>query len=274
MVTIASPVIDLAAVKQRQQLTWSAGDYAEVGTTLQIIAEDLCEAVDLRPGTRVLDIATGSGNAALAAARRFADVIGVDYVPALLERGRGRAEAAGLPVDFRDGDAEDLAFADGSFDVVLSTLGVMFAPNQERTAQELIRVCRPGGKIGLANWTPDGFIGAVFRTIGRNVPPPAGLKSPILWGTEERLRELFGDDVTSLTVTRRNFVFRYRSSEHWLQFFRTYYGPVQKAFDALDAAGQERLTRDLHDAMAQYNRSGDANFIAPSEYLEVVAIRR
>ncbi len=274
MVTIASPSLDLAAVKRRQQQTWSAGDYSEIGATLQIIAEDLCEAVDLRAGQRVLDVATGSGNAALAAARRFADVIGVDYVPALLERGRARAEAEGLPVDFRDGDAEALAFPDASFDVVLSTLGVMFASDQERTAQELLRVCRPGGKIGLSNWTPDGFIGAVFRTIGRNVPPPAGLKSPPLWGTEARLRELFGDAITSLTVARRSFVFRYRSPEHWLQFFRTYYGPVQKAFDALDAAGQERLTRDLLDVMAQFNRSGDGDLVMPSDYLEAVAVRR
>ena len=274
MNTVVSPTVDLTAIKSRQQQTWSAGDYSEVGATLQIIAEDLCEAIDLRPGQRVLDIATGSGNAALAAARRFADVIGVDYVPALLERGRARAEAEGLPVDFRDGDAEALPFADESFDVVLSTLGAMFAPDQEQTARELVRVCRPGGKIGLANWTPDGYIGGMFRTIGRNVPPPAGLKSPILWGTEERVRELFGDAISSLTVTRRNFVFRYRSPEHSLQFFRTYYGPVQKAFDALDTDGQERLTHELLDLMAQYNRSGDADFIAPSEYLEVVAIRR
>lgn len=274
MVTAVSPSIDLGAIKGRQQQTWSAGDYAEVGATLQIIAENLCEAVDLRAGQRVLDVATGSGNAALAAARHFADVIGIDYVPALIERARGRAEAEGLPVDFREGDAEALAFPDASFDIVLSTLGAMFAPDQEKTAQELLRVCRPGGTIGLANWTPDGFIGGMFKTIGRNVPPPAGLKSPILWGAEARVRELFGDAITSLTVTKRHFSFRYRSPEHFLQFFRTYYGPVQKAFDALDAAGQERLTVELLELMAQFNRSSDGDFVAPSEYLEVVAVRR
>lgn len=266
--------LDLAAVKQRQQQTWSAGDYAEVGATLQIIAEDLCEAVDLRAGERVLDVATGSGNAALAAARRFAEVTGIDYVPALLERGRARAVAEGLAIEFQEGDAEALAFDDASFDVVLSTLGVMFAPNQETSAQELLRVCRPGGRIGLANWSPDGFIGGMFGVIGRNVPPPAGLKSPILWGAEERLRDLFGDALTSLGVTKRHFIFRYRSPGHFLEFFRTYYGPMQKAFDALDAPGQERLTQDLFDLMARFNRAGDGDFVAPSEYLEVVAIRR
>lgn len=271
---IAVPPNDLAAIKQRQQQTWSAGDYAEVGATLQIIAEDICEAVDLRSGQRVLDVATGSGNTALAAARRFAEVIGVDYVPSLLDRARVRAEAEGLPVEFLDGDAEDLAFFEGSFDVVLSTLGVMFAPNHVASARELVRVCRPGGRIGLANWTPEGFIGGMFRTIGRHVPPPAGLQSPLLWGNEDHLRELFAEDVTSLTVERRHFNFRYRSAEHMLHFFRSYYGPMRKAFEALDDAGQEALARDLIDLMAQNNRSTDGDLVVPSEYLEVVAIRR
>ena len=266
--------IDLAAIKQRQQQTWSDGDYAEVGTTLQIIAEDLCEAVDLRSGQRVLDVATGHGNAAIAAARRFADVIGVDYVPDLLERGRARAKAERVPVEFQVGDAEALDFPDASFDVVLSTLGVMFAPDHQQSARELLRVTRSGGKIGLANWTPEGYIGQMFRTIGRNVPPPAGLQSPLLWGTEQHVRALFGDEITDLSARKRFFAFRYRSPEHCLHFFRTYYGPMKRAFDALGTAGQGKLENELLDMMAQANRSVDGDFVAPSEYLEIVAIRR
>src|SRR6185295_12558483 len=219
------PQVDLTAVKSRQQATWSSGDYAVIGTTLAITGELLCEAVELRAGQRVLDVAAGNGNATLAAARRWADVTTTDYVPALLERGRARAVAERLDVTFQEADAEQLPFADRSFDVVLSIFGVMFTPNQEQAAQELLRVCRPGGKIGLANWTPDGFIGHVFRTIGKYVPPPAGVKPPALWGTEQRLRELFGADIAKLTVNRRMFVFRYRSAEHFLDVFRTYYGP-------------------------------------------------
>ena len=264
---------DLAAIKQRQQQTWATGDYAVVGSTLVIMAEQLCEAVDLRAGQRVLDVATGNGNAALAAARRFCEVTGVDYVPALLEQGRQRAAAEGVAVTFVEGDAEDIPFPDASFDVVLSTLGVMFTADQERAAAELLRVCRPGGKIGLANWTPDGFIGQMFRVTARYVPPPPGLKPPSLWGTEERLRELFGDGVASLRAERRSFVFRYRSFDHWLEVFRGYYGPVTKAFQALDADRQEAYAADLRTLVAQYNRSGDGTMAVPSEYLEVVAVR-
>jgi SAM-dependent methyltransferase len=264
---------DLAAVKSRQQATWSSGDYAVIGTTLAITGEMLCEAVDLRSGQRVLDVAAGNGNATLAAARRWADVTSTDYVPALLERGRERAAADRLSIIFQEADAEALPFADGSFDVVLSVFGVMFTPNQEQAAQELLRVCRSGGKIGLANWTPEGFIGHVFRTIGKHVPPPAGVKPPSLWGTEQRLRELFGDDISDLTINRRTFVFHYRSAEHWLHIFRTYYGPVLKAFAALDPAGQDALARDLLDLLESSHRGGDA-LAVPSDYLEVVATRR
>jgi len=267
------PTTDLTMVKSRQQATWSSGDYAVIGTTLAITGELLCEAVDLRPGQRVLDVAAGNGNATLAAARRWADVTSTDYVPALLERGRTRAAAERLPVTFQQADAEELPFADGSFDVVLSVFGVMFTPNQEQAAQEMLRVCRPGGTIGLANWTPDGFIGHVFRTIGKYIPPPAGVKPPALWGTEGRLRELFGDGISELTVKRRMFVFRYRSAEHWLEVFRTYYGPVLKAFAALDAEGQAGLARDLTELLQRFNQGGTGTLAVPSEYLEVVATR-
>jgi ubiquinone/menaquinone biosynthesis C-methylase UbiE len=268
------PQVDLSAVKSRQQVTWSSGDYAVIGTTLSITGELLCEAVDLRPGQQVLDVAAGNGNATLAAARRFAHVTSTDYVPALLERGRERAAADRLSVTFQEADAEQLPFADRSFEVVLSIFGVMFTPNQEQAAHELLRVCRSGGKIGLANWTPEGFIGQVFRAIGKYIPPPAGVKPPSLWGTEAHLRELFGDGISELTITRRMFVFRYRSAEHWLDVFRTYYGPTLKAFAALDEAGQAGLARDLTEVLGRFNQGGSETLAVPSEYLEVVATRR
>jgi SAM-dependent methyltransferase len=229
--------------------------------------------VDLRAGERVLDVATGSGNAAIAAARRFCDVSGVDYVPALLDRARERAAAEHYAIEFREGDSEAIPYPDASFDVVLSTLGAMFAPDQEQAARELLRVCRPGGRIGLVNWTPEGFIGEMFKVTGRHVPPPAVLKPPVLWGTEARLRELFGDGIASLTLTRRAFMFRYRSTDHWLAFFRAYYGPTLKAFEALDAAGQERLAADLLELAARHNVATDGTLAMPSEYAEVVAVR-
>jgi ubiquinone/menaquinone biosynthesis C-methylase UbiE len=264
--------LDFEAIKARQQNTWASGDYAMVGGTLVIMAENLCEAVDLRPGQRVLDVATGSGNTALAAARRFCNVTGVDYVPALLERARERAAAERLPVEFRVGDAEALPFEDASFDAVLSTVGAMFAPDQERTAAELARVCKPGGTIGLANWTPEGFIGQLFKLTGSYVPPPAGLKGPVLWGSEARVSELLGGRVRSLRTARRTFTFRYLSAEHWVEFFRTYYGPTMKAFEALDAAGREAFADDIRELLGRFNRSGDATVVVPSEYMEVVAV--
>jgi SAM-dependent methyltransferase len=279
MTTLVQPSVDLKSVKARQQAAWASGDYAVVGTTLVIVGEQLCEAVDLRAGQRVLDVATGHGITALAAARRGGDVIGVDYVPELLERGRQRAAADRLPVTFQEGDAEHLPFPDGAFDVVLSTFGVMFTPDQERAAQELLRVCRPGGKIGLANWTPDSFVGQIFRIIGGYIPPVPGLRSPALWGTEERLRELFSDEIAAsgpaaFQATSRYFNFRYCSAVEWLNLFRTYYGPVHKAFAALDTDGRDGLERDLTELARRSDRGGKEGLVVPSEYLEVVATRR
>jgi len=268
------PVTDLAALKLKQQATWSAGDYAVIGTTLQIVGETLCEAVDLRAGERVLDVAAGNGNATLAAARRWCDVVSTDYVGALLERGKARASAEGLAVRFEEADAENLHFADASFDVVLSTFGVMFAPHQEKAASEMVRVCRPGGKIGLANWTPTGFIGELFKVIGRYIPPPAGVRPPSLWGTEERLRELFGERIAKLEAQRKNFVFRYRSPQHWLETFRTYYGPMSKAFGAAGASKEEALAADLIQLVEKFNTTTDRAMVVPSEYLEAVIVTR
>ncbi|SFC40048.1 Methyltransferase domain-containing protein [Bosea sp. CRIB-10] len=265
--------IDHEAIKLRQHGAWSSGDYAVVGTTLQIVGERLCEALDLRGGQAVLDVAAGNGNASLAAARRWCDVTSTDYVATLLERGRERAVAEHLDIVFREADAEALPFADGQFDAVMSTFGVMFTPDQERAAAELLRVCRHGGKIGLANWTPDGFIGHLFRTIGTYVPPAPGLRSPALWGTEQRLAELFGSAGAAIQTRRRDFVFRYRSPDHWLQVFSGYYGPVLKVFGALDEPARAALTRDLMALVEQFNRSGDSTVVVPSSYLEVVVTR-
>ena len=265
--------IDLRAVKARQQGAWSSGDYAVVGTTLQIVGEELCEALDVRSGQKVLDVAAGNGNASLAAARRWCDVVATDYVPALLERARERAAAERLAIEFREADAEALPFPNGSFDAVVSTFGVMFTPDQDRAAAELIRVCRHGGKIGLANWTPEGFIGQVFKAIGKHLPPPADVKSPALWGTRARIAELFEPHAVSIKSSQRSFVFRYRSPEHWLEVFKGYYGPLLKTFAALPPAGQAALRRDLMALVGQFNRSGDASLVLPSEYLEIVITR-
>ena len=265
--------IDLATIKRRQQVAWGAGDYAIIGTTLQIVGELLCEAVDLRSNQRVLDVAAGNGNATLAAARRFAEVVSTDYVDALLDRGRQRAQAEGLAVTFRQADAEALPFTDASFDVVLSTFGVMFTPNQEQAASELRRVCRPGGKIGMANWTPEGFVGKLFKTIGKYVPPPPGVKSPALWGNETHLATLFGSKA-SVAAEIRNFVFRYRSPKHWVEIFRSYYGPIVKAFAAIDAEARETFEADLYALLDEFNVAEDGTLVIPSEYLEVVVTKR
>jgi len=264
---------DLTAVKTRQQAAWSSGDYAIVGTTLQIVGEDLCETLDLRPGSKVLDVAAGNGNATLAAARRWCDVTSTDYVRALLNNGRDRAAAERLKVDFREADAENLPFADKSYDVVMSTFGVMFTADQDKAAAEMLRVCRSGGKIGMANWTPDGFIGQLFKTLGKHVTPPAGVKSPALWGTRARLDEMFGKG-GEIDAQPRMFVFRYRSPEHWLEVFKTFYGPMLKAFAALDAAKQDALRNDLLALVRQFNRANDGTMAVRSEYLEVVITRR
>ena len=274
LIDAASLQPDFQALKARQHGVWSSGDYAVVGTTLQIVGEDLCEALDIRAGQKVLDVAAGNGNATLAAARRWCDVVSTDYVPSLLERGRTRAKADGLSVEFKEADAEALAFGDGAFDVVMSTFGVMFTPDQDRAAAELARVCRSGGKIGLANWTPDGFIGQLFKTIGKHLPPPAGARSPSLWGTEARLNEMFATSAASIKAERRHFNFRYRSPEHYLEVFRGYYGPMLKAFAALDPANQQRLRDDILALIASLNRAHDGTMVVPSEYLEVVIVKR
>ena len=229
-VKIAQP--DLPAVKARQQVAWSSGDYAVIGTTLQIMGEQLCETLDVRAGQRVLDVAAGNGNVSLAAARRGCDVIATDYVPALLEKAADRAAAERLQIDFREADAEALPFKDHSFDVVVSTLGVMFTPDQSRAAAEMIRVCKSGGKIGLANWTPDGYIGQLFKTIGRHVPPPVGIKSPLLWGTRARIEELFGTESLDQIASPAQLCLSISVAQHCLDVFRTYYGPLLKAFAA------------------------------------------
>ena len=273
MTTVPGTTPDLAAVKTRQQAAWSTGDYAVIGTTLQIVGESLAEAVDLRAGEHVLDVAAGNGNATLAAARRFAKVTSTDYVTHLLDKGRERAAAERLPVEFHVADAENLPFGDASFDVVLSTFGVMFTPNQERAAAEMLRVTRQGGRIGLANWTPEGFIGQLFKVVGKHVPPAPGVKPPSLWGTEPRLVELFGTRAADIRAERKTFNFRYASADHWIELFRTYYGPVLKAFEALDAAKQSALRADIAELLARLNRDGTRSLLIPGEYLEVVVTK-
>ena len=271
--TPISTTVDLATIKSRQQIAWGSGDYALIGTTLQIVGEMLCEAIDLRSNQRVLDVAAGNGNATLAAARRFASVISTDYVTSLLERGRERAKAERLPVVFQEADAEALPFEDASFDVVLSTFGVMFTPNQEQAASELMRVCRHGGKIGMANWTPESFIGQLFKTIGKYVPPVLGMKSPALWGDKAHLANLFGSNAI-VAAEGKHFVFRYQSPKHWIEIFRNYYGPVVKAFAAIAPEARQALEADLHVLLAKFNAAKDGTLVIPSEYLQVVITKK
>ena len=277
MTTITSadptPTPDLAAIKTRQQATWSSGDYHMIGTQIQIVSELLIEALDVHSTERVLDVATGSGNAALAAARRGCDVTGVDYVPALLDRARLRAQSEELRIEFVEGDAEALPFPDGGFDVVTSVFGSMFAPNQEKTAAELARVVKPGGRIGIVAHTPDGFIGNLFKVIGKHAPPPAGLRSPIQWGTEARLRELFIGRIADLKAEKRFYTFRDRSPQHYIEYWRTYYGPTLKAFEALDADGGKQLHEDLVDLATRHNVATDGTAKIPSAYVQVLATR-
>jgi ubiquinone/menaquinone biosynthesis C-methylase UbiE len=266
--------IDLKALKTRQQAAWASGDYAVIGTTLQIVGESLAEACDLRTDERVLDVAAGNGNATLAAARRGCRVVSTDYVESLLERGAERARAERLEVEFKAADVEALPFRDASFDAVLSTFGVMFAPDHARSAAEMARVCRPGGRIGMANWTPAGAIGQLFKVLGRHLPPPAGAQPPALWGSEAHLRSLFGTKAAKIEATPRIFNFRYRSAAHFIDVFRTWYGPVHKAFAALGAEKGQALERDLTELLNALNRAGKASLVVPSEYLEVVVTVR
>jgi len=270
----AKPAVDLKALKAKQQTAWSSGDYAVIGTTLQIVGEQLAEAMDLRAGQTVLDVAAGNGNATLAAARRWCEVTSTDYVESLLVRGRKRAEAEGLQIKFQVADAENLPFADSSFDAVVSTFGGMFSPDQNRTSAEMIRVCRSGGRIGLANWTPESFVGHMFKTIGKYLPPPTGVKSPAVWGTRSWVETTFAPAAFTLAAEPRHFIFRYRSAQHFLDIFRAYYGPVLKAFEALNTAGRKALAHDIIDLVGRLNTSGDETMVVPSEYLEVIFTKR
>jgi ubiquinone/menaquinone biosynthesis C-methylase UbiE len=264
---------NLAAIKSKQQATWASGDFAVIGTTLQIVGETLAEAADVCAGERVLDIAAGNGNATLAAARRFARVTSTDYVPELLEKGGARARAEGLDVTFEVADAEALPYSDGSFDVALSTFGMMFAPDHVRTAGEALRVVRSGGRIGMANWTPEGFIGQLFKVIGKHLPPPAGLASPALWGSEPYIVQLFGRAAADIRCQRRIFNFRYESAAHWIQIFRDFYGPTHKAFAALPPTGQTKLEADLNELLERLNIGGRRSLVVPGEYLETVIVK-
>jgi ubiquinone/menaquinone biosynthesis C-methylase UbiE len=273
LMTSTAPALDLAQIKSKQQATWASGDFAVIGTTLQIVGETLAEAADVRSGERVLDVAAGNGNATLAAARRFAHVTSTDYVAELLAKGAERARAEGLRVDFEVADAEALPFEDGLFDAALSTFGIMFTPDHEKAASEILRVVASGGRIGLANWTPEGFIGELFKVVGRYVPPPGRLEPPASWGTETHIVKLFGRQAADIRCARRMFNFRYESAAHWIRIFRDYYGPTHKAFAALDSSGQRALEADLKTLLERRNVGGSRTLVVPGEYLEIVIVK-
>ncbi|MEM8687344.1 MAG: class I SAM-dependent methyltransferase [Pseudomonadota bacterium] len=268
--TKISAAPDYTAIKQKQNAAWNSGNYARIGATLQITGEELAEAAALSPGAKVLDVAAGNGNASLAFARRFCQVTSTDYVADLLKAGEARAAAEGLDITYQVADAENLPFADAQFDAVVSSFGVMFAPNQSQAAAELLRTCRQGGKIALANWTPESFIGALFKTLGKHVPPPEGLNSPALWGTTSWLSQVFGEGASHIEVKRKNFNFRYASPQTFVDFFRTYYGPVHKAFAAVGETGAKALERDILETIAQFDTSTDETMMVPSEYAEII----
>jgi len=270
-----SDAADLAAVTQMQQQTWSEGDFAMVAGLVNYPSECLIEALEIVPGERVLDVACGSGNAALAAARRaWGNTVGADFVPALLERGRERAAAERLEIEFVEADCQALPFEDAGFDIAVSVFGAMFAPDQERTAAELLRVVRPGGRIGMANWTPDGGIAQMFVTIMKHTGgPPPGTVPPVLWGTEERLRDLFGDGISELRLRKRTSRQVFRSPDHYLDFFRTYFGPVKAAYEKVGTAGEAALTADLRAFLEEANTGGERALVLEPEYVEVVATR-
>lgn len=265
---------DYSAIKAKQNAAWSSGDYARIGVTLQITGEELAEAVETRPNSNVLDVAAGNGNATLAFARRFANVTSTDYVGHLLDSGRARAEAEGLEVDYMVADAENLPFSDNSFDMTVSTFGVMFAPNQIKSAAEMMRVVKPGGKVAMANWTPESFIGALFKTLGKHVPPPQGVKSPAMWGNEQWINETFGGSANEIVFIRKMFNFRYPSPQAFVDIFKTYYGPVHKAFIAVGEASEAALEADILATIADYNNAMDGTMMVPSEYAEIVITKK
>lgn len=265
---------DFDAIKTKQNAAWSAGDYAKVGITLQLTGEELAETLAMKPDAKVLDVAAGNGNATMAFARRFCDVTSTDYVQALLDKSRARAEVEGFDVTYQVADAENLPFEDAAFDAVVSTFGVMFTPNQKQSASQISRVLKSGGKVGLANWTPSSFVGQLFKTIGKHIAPPPGVNSPALWGNREWIEETFGEGMEVRSFTLKNFVFRYRSPEHFVEFFRDFYGPVQKAFMGLDEQGQRALYDDMIKLIGEFNTATDGTAIILSEYAEIMLVKK